>query len=67
MKLKVFGLTFIALFTFTTSWSDNSYNLRVEEANCKSRNGGVTCYGSICEAGDSICMMNICSCGGGVQ
>ena len=60
-KTKIVGLTFIALFAFTTGWSDNSYNLRVEEDNC-GRGPKVTCYGSKCKAGDSMCMANPCDC-----
>jgi hypothetical protein len=60
-KTKIFGLTFITLFAFTTSWSENNSNLRLEEDNCTSGRS-VTCYGSKCKTGDSMCIPNPCNC-----
>ena len=62
-KVLILGLTLLSVFAATRSWSDN-YNLRVDEANCK-KGTVVTCYGSTCEAGSSMCIQNPCECKGG--
>lgn len=54
-------LAFFPLIFTNYSWAEESYNLKLKEANCKC-GATVTCYGSSCERGESLCIQNPCNC-----
>ena len=62
-RIEIWGLifAFTPLLFSISSRASESYNLQLKDANCKC-GAVVSCYGSSCEPGTSICYSNPCNC-----